>query len=79
MGYQICPEASSTFISNGPGSATLTVNFPLKLEGTRHEYAQVPPQPYSKLPWASVFPSSLRIWICGAGALIRPFMMLPVL
>ena len=37
--------------------STLTVTFlPIRFLGTRHEYEQVPPQPYSKLPLATALP-----------------------
>lgn len=32
---------------NGPGISTVTVKGPLASLGSRHESAQVPPQPYS--------------------------------
>jgi hypothetical protein len=41
---------SSNFVSKGPKSATtLTEYLPLKFSGTRHEYRQVPLQPYANV------------------------------
>ena len=64
---------SSASDLNGPRVALiLTLNCPVKPFGTRHEYVQVPPHPYSNLPWARtlLFPS--RIWNCGAGTRLLP-------
>ena len=39
-------------------NSTLTVTFlPARFLGTRHEYEQVPPQPNSRLPLATVLPA----------------------
>jgi hypothetical protein len=41
--------------SAGPNPSSsawaVNANSPLRLEGTRHECAQLPPQPNSNLPW----------------------------
>ena len=56
-------EAFSTLsavrsISNGPPSIRTRMRYSLAgLDGTRHEYRQVPPQPYSNLPCWTVLPS----------------------
>ena len=60
--------------SNGPQSpSTSTRYLPLKPSGTRHEYRQEPPQPYSKLPWARILPASSRIFNFGGRGVSSPF------
>ncbi len=44
--------------AKGPAlSWTNTWNLPDTSDGTRHEYRQVKPHPYSKLPWCTALPS----------------------
>ena len=64
--YRLC-QGWSCLTSMGPRSMpTWTWNLPVKSFGTRHEYRQVPPQPYWKLPWAITWPASLTIRTVGA-------------
>ena len=75
--YCIEYQTSSCLVSNGPRSiSTFTWYLPLKFSGTRHEYRQVPPQPYAKLPVASTFPASSTIFSSGAGCR-SPFFCTP--
>ena len=61
-------QVSSCCVSNGPMLAsTCTLNFPLKLLGARHEYLQVPPQPYLNLPEVRTLPASSTMLKPGAG------------
>lgn len=61
-------QVSSGFVSNGPILAsTCTLNLPLKIFGARHEYLQVPPQPYLKAPVVRVLPAPSTILKPGAG------------
>ena len=53
-------------ILNGPATSTVAVNGPAAFLGSRHESAQVPPQPYSKLYVRSYVPSALLIRTFGA-------------
>ena len=52
---------------NGPGISTVTVKGPLASLGSRHESAQVPPQPYSNWNLRSYVRSALVMRILGAG------------
>jgi hypothetical protein len=55
-------------ILNGPASiCTFTRYSAAGSEGTRHEYWQVKPHPYSKLPVATTFPSGSVIVNAGLG------------
>ena len=57
--YVMKCQVFSCSISNGPRStSTNTWYLPLKSFGTRHEYRQLPPQPYLKLPTSNMFPVS---------------------
>ncbi len=49
------------------GQSGMTLALPLMDEGTRHEYEQVKPQPYSNLPEWIVLPAALTILKRGAG------------
>jgi hypothetical protein len=47
---------------------TLMVTFlPVRFLGTRHEYEQVPPQPYSRLPKSARFPPAWVMSKVGLG------------
>jgi hypothetical protein len=49
---------------------TLMVTFlPVRFLGTRHEYKQVPLQPYSRLPLTRVLPPASEILKVGLGGL----------
>ena len=49
---------------------TLMVTFlPVRFLGTRHEYAQVPLQPYSRLPLATGLPPASAMLKVGLGGL----------
>ena len=51
---------------------TLMVTFlPVRFLGTRHEYEQVPLQPYSRLPVATVLPPAWTMLKVGLGGLDR--------
>jgi len=66
--HSIRCQVCSCFASNGPRSAsTCTWHLPLKLAGTRHEYRQVPPQPYLNSPVARTTPAWLSILSFGGG------------
>ncbi len=58
-------------------NSTFTVTFlPARFLGTRHEYEQVPPQPYSRLPLATVLPPASTMLKVGFGGLslkLSPF------
>ena len=53
-------------ISKGPAfMRTATTYFSAGLDGTRHECAQVKPQPYSNLPRSTTSPSVVLMVNCG--------------
>ena len=60
-------------ISNGPASRVGTAEIvPFIPLGTRHEYEQVPPQPYRNLPSAIVRPPLSRTCTPGADVGVEP-------
>ena len=66
--YLIVNVAPSFTTSNGPALiAGVTSKSPLVCLGTRHEYEQVPPQPYSKLPLVTILPVLSRTSNRGGG------------
>lgn len=73
MDYILTVFALAT-TSNGPALTTGTISTsPFKSRGTRHEYRQVPPHPYSNWPRAIVSPFSLSTSNRGAGAVSPVF------
>ena len=69
-GYNWTVSGLLTVCSGLRLNSTLTVTFLLiRFLGTRHEYEQVPPHPYSRLPLATVLPAASATLKAGFGGL----------
>jgi hypothetical protein len=71
MGPQSCTWTGILAVRSGLKlNWTLMVTFlPIRFLGTRHEYEQVPLQPYSRLPVATVLPAVSLTLKVGLGGL----------